>query len=80
MYRPYPIEPTEENIKKALCENLIIHREGRHMTQVDLAVETGLHQSVIARIENGQANPTLKTLLKISEALGGWITFTPTLL
>jgi DNA-binding XRE family transcriptional regulator len=45
-------------------------REHRHITQVELAEATGIHQSEISRIERGAANPTEKTLLRIADALG----------
>ncbi len=44
-------------------------REGRGMTQSDLAVKIGTTQSVVARIEKGEQNLSAKTLAKISDAL-----------
>ncbi len=40
------------------------------LTQLDLAAECGMEESNIGRIENGNTNPTAKTLLKIAKALG----------
>ncbi len=44
-------------------------REGRGMTQTELAEALGTGQSTIARIENGEQNLTTETLSKISEVL-----------
>ena len=38
--------------------------------QVDLAHSIGIEDSALRRIESGRTNPTIKTLLKISTALG----------
>lgn len=42
----------------------------QHYSQRQLAAKAGLSQSVVARIESGKGNPSLATLLKITEALG----------
>ncbi len=44
-------------------------REGRKITQSDLADKIGTTQSVIARIEKGEQNLSTETLAKISKAL-----------
>jgi len=40
------------------------------MPQETLALACGLHRNVPGKIERGQQNPTLKTLLRIAQALG----------
>ena len=40
------------------------------LTQCDLAKRSGIKQEVISRIERGKANPTMKTLERLAEALG----------
>ena len=40
------------------------------LTQKELAERTGLQQSNISRIENGNGNPSLETLNKIAQGLG----------
>ena len=40
------------------------------MTQFDLAVKSGMEENALQRIETGRTNTTLKTLLKIVNALG----------
>lgn len=40
------------------------------MTQKNLSELTGIHQSEISKIENGSANPSLKTLERLASAFG----------
>ena len=56
---------TEYQIQKAL----ISAREERNMTQQQLAEATGINQRVISRIESGNSNPTVKTLLRLAKGL-----------
>jgi DNA-binding XRE family transcriptional regulator len=49
---------------------LIRLREEVGMTQRQLAAATGKTQSTIARIENGNMNPSVKLLSEIAAALG----------
>jgi len=46
-----------------------ILRKKLNLTQFDLAVRADLEANAIQRIETGRVNSTLKTLLKISNAL-----------
>jgi transcriptional regulator with XRE-family HTH domain len=39
------------------------------LTQLDLAATCGFDESAIGRLENGNTNPTIKTLLKIAKSL-----------
>jgi DNA-binding XRE family transcriptional regulator len=52
-------------------------REECHLTQTALAEATGVQQPEISRIENGQANPTLETITRLSTALGRRLELTP---
>ena len=45
-------------------------RERLHLTQNDISALTGISQADISRIENGNANPSLKTIAKLAEAFG----------
>lgn len=40
------------------------------LNQIDLARQTGLHQTYISYLERGRKNPTAKTLKIITDALG----------
>jgi ribosome-binding protein aMBF1 (putative translation factor) len=59
-----------------LAVQLIDRRRALHMTQQDLAAASGLHQSVVSRIEQGVANPTARTLSALARALGAQLTLT----
>lgn len=45
-------------------------RQGKGMTQQTLADECDIETPNLSRIENGNTNPTIKSLWKISNALG----------
>ncbi len=57
-----------------LC-NLIAVRQKKGLSQRDIAEKTGIKQPVIARIENGNSDPQLSTLIKIASACGASIGF-----
>ncbi|MCF6278836.1 MAG: helix-turn-helix domain-containing protein [Flavobacteriaceae bacterium] len=44
-------------------------RKLQGMTQFDLAIKSEMEENALQRIETGRTNPTIKTLLKITEAL-----------
>ena len=54
----------------ALIRALIDARNSCNITQKELAAATGIAQSDISKIENGNANPSLKTLKKLVAAFG----------
>ena len=56
---------------KVLAES----REQKRLSQRDLAKKSGIHYSVIARIESGRGNPTLLQLIRIAHALDMKIKF-----
>lgn len=58
-----------EEFYKVVGANIKRIRKKKGIKQVDFAGELGVEPSVIAKIEAGKKNITLKTLLKISEAL-----------
>ena len=45
-------------------------RMNKQMSQASLAKASGLAQSTICYIETGQKNPSIKTAMKLAEALG----------
>lgn len=45
-------------------------REGKDMTQEDLAARASIDVSYLAKIENGYVNTTIRYLIKISRGLG----------
>jgi ribosome-binding protein aMBF1 (putative translation factor) len=52
-----------------LAVQIIDRRRERQMTQQQLAEASGLHQSMVSRIEQGVANPTVRTLSALARAL-----------
>lgn len=59
------LEP-EFQIVKAMLEA----RSEQRITQQQLAERTGINQADISKIENGNANPSLRTLQRLAEGLG----------
>lgn len=70
------LEP-ERQIIRAIIDG----REKQHLTQKELAEITGIAQADISRLENGTANPSLKTLKRLAAGIGATlkIEFEPTL-
>ena len=50
--------------------NLQQLRKAKGWTQAELSVKSGVNRVMIARYETGYGNPTSKTLIKLSNALG----------
>lgn len=45
-------------------------REGRSLSQEQLAERAGVHRTFVGRIERGETNITLQNILRIARALG----------
>jgi DNA-binding XRE family transcriptional regulator len=54
----------------ALGASIHDHRKAMGLTQEQLAVLTGISQADISRIERGQCNLTIETLVLLGEPLG----------
>ena len=63
------IELSDTAILKKLGTRLKVHRVSRGMKQLELAVESGVGVSTIAKIENGQS-VSLSLLISVMRALG----------
>jgi len=57
-----------------LVVQIIDRRRELHLTQQQVAAASGLHQSVVSRIEQGVANPTARTLAALARALDARLT------
>jgi ribosome-binding protein aMBF1 (putative translation factor) len=55
----------------AIADLVILHRTRAKITQDELASRMGTSVSAISRLESGFHFPSLKTLRKLAEALGG---------
>ena len=56
-------------IQEALGQRIKRIRLEKNMSQTLLATKCGIEKANLSRIESGQANPTVLTLLKISASL-----------
>ena len=53
-----------------IIREIIAVRKDKNITQKELSDLTGITQADISKIENGNANPSLKTLKKLAAAFG----------
>ena len=56
---------TESNHRAPIIEALIAARKEKGISQKQLEQLSGVKQQLIARVETGETNPQLETLLKI---------------
>lgn len=58
---------------------MIDARKASGLTQKQLAEKTGIAQADISKLENGKANPSLRTLQRLAEGTGIhiWLEFAP---
>ena len=54
----------------AIIRAMIDARERQGITQKELAARTGITQADISKLENGNANPSIKTLKRLASGLG----------
>lgn len=64
----------KEEWEKSEIEYQIVHalidaREKNNYTQQQLAALTGINQADISKLENGRANPSIKTLQRLAKGL-----------
>lgn len=53
-----------------LIQAMITLREEMNISQQELAARTGIDRADISKLENGNANPSLKTIKRIAKGLG----------
>lgn len=54
----------------AIIQTILDARKAAGLTQKDLAERTGIAQADISKLENGNANPSLRTLKRLAEGMG----------
>lgn len=54
----------------AIVQAMLDARKAAGLTQKDLAERTGIAQADISKLENGNANPSLRTLKRLAEGMG----------
>ena len=55
--------------KKAI-EKIKFYREEQNLSQFELSLQSGVSQNMITYIETGKRSPSLKTIIKLCDALG----------
>lgn len=60
---------TGEDLVKLVGKQIKKFRKKQNMTQFDLSVKSNMEENALQRIETGRTNASLKTLLKIVNAL-----------
>ena len=68
---------TESNLRAPIIEALIAARKEKSISQKQLEQLSGVKQQLIARVETGETNPQLETLLKILAPLGMTLAVVP---
>ena len=54
----------------SIIQAVIDARKANNMTQQELSERTGIAQSDISKLENGNSNPTLSMLKRLAEGMG----------
>ena len=57
-------------IKDAIIKAFIKARKLSGLTQKQLSEKTGITQPDISKLENGNANPSIRTLIRLADAMG----------
>ena len=70
-----PNTPDEDDalveLQEGFGESVRLARKRHHLTQVELAEKCGMGQEEISRIERGQKNLTLRTMIRLASVLEG---------
>lgn len=56
-------------LEKDICRAIVEARKSRNFTQQELATRTGIHQTVISKLEKGTRPPTLNMLKQLAAGL-----------
>lgn len=72
-----PEEIAESDLRVALITSLIQARKKEGLSQRDLEAISGVKQPQIARMESGDSNPQLDTILKVLAAMGKTLAVVP---
>ena len=63
-------DPSQNNVPNRLGQIVAEARRKCHLTQKKKKKKTGIAQSDISRLEQSNANPSIRTLERIAEGLG----------
>ena len=70
-------EIRESNLRVAIIGELIKARQEKNISQRELEQLSGVKQPIISRMEAGETNPQIDTLLKVLAALGKTLAVVP---
>ena len=56
--------------ERAVIQAIIDARQNSGLTQKELSERTGIAQGDISKLENGNANPSIRTLQRLAEGMG----------
>ncbi len=57
-------------LARAVAIRVVEYRADEGISQTELGRRLGMHQPAIARLESGSDNPTIETLMRLSQKLG----------
>ena len=72
-----PSELALSQLEAKVISKIILARQNQGLTQKELAARCGVTQAMISRLESGNANARLDTLLKVLLALGQTLDVVP---
>lgn len=72
-----PEEIAESDLRAALITAMVQARQEQGISQRELEALSGVKQPQIARMEHGDANPQLDTILKVLAAMGKTLAIVP---
>lgn len=72
-----PEEIAESDMRAALITAIVQARQEQGISQRQLEEMSGIKQPQLARMERGDANPTLDTVLKVLAAMGKTLAIVP---
>ena len=58
-----------DNISKLVGARIRGYRKEKHLSQEELAEKCNLHPTYIGQLERGEKNPTIESVMKISDGL-----------
>ncbi|WP_295093806.1 helix-turn-helix transcriptional regulator [Ruminococcus sp.] len=68
IYRSHTIRVLEPEY--TIMQAMIDARTSKGLTQKELSIRSGIAQGDISKLENGNANPSIRTLQRLATAMG----------
>ncbi|MAL16846.1 MAG: hypothetical protein CL670_07310 [Balneola sp.] len=61
--------PTDEQISRAIAQTLKHFRAEKNLSQIALAEESGVHRTMVEKIESLKRRPTMHTIYRLCHAM-----------